>query len=682
MFTVGVLAEGRLERQAPPEFMALAEWLIDELDPSTITDATGTATATGAATSTSAGTGTGAGLAGADPRELLQLATRQEWMIRCLQAQRLRTMAQAVAQMPAARRGNERISSLQLTSARIAPEVNCHPRTSATLLEHARGLVEDLPAIMALFEHGRLDQTRAVIITRMLHQASDDLDDFTPGSELWRMTEAMIASQAPTLTARELEHLIRRLLAELNPDQAAAAHEEAKRSRHVRIEALADGMALISALVTADVAQLLHGFLDAVADATRDRARQAGAPQTPTHDQLCADTLAALIRTITNDMNIPLATDTPSDEETAGPTDPTQAPEPARPSGPTAPGEPARPTRPAGPARPASPAESVVRSWQQTLERCGHHSTTSVLNITITDASLLGLDHTSALLQGHGPIPAHLARRLATTTAQINLIVLPGACTHPDTHTKPTTRTTPADQAPADQAPADQTPTGRPAADRTQAEQARADSAGTPCPAGLDHTLPGLTRYRPSRALIRLVTSIYPTCTFPGCTIPASRCDLDHLTPFEHGGPSCLCNLRPACRSHHRIKTFAGWSTRPSRTNEPHPPGTTIWTTPDGTEHHSPPPRLPGMPGWTFPTPEEPAQENLTRIDLMTAPERTTARLKRWQDSITWWKTHQDNTRQEAERRTQEHPAPLPRPWYAPWGESMGRVPGLGEPPF
>ncbi len=277
-------------------------------------------------------------------------------------------------------------------------------------------------------------------------------------------------------------------------------------------------------------------------------------------------------------------------------------------------------------------------------------------------------------------IPAALARRLAPTAAQINLIVLPGACTHAHAHANSFSTTTPADQPPAGRPPNNQAPNNQAPANQPLVNQAPAD---TPCPAGLDHTLPGLTRYRPGRALSNLVTSIFPSCTFPGCTVPASRCDLDHLTPFEHGGPSCLCNLRPACRSHHRLKTFGGWSARPSRTDEPYPPGTTIWVTPDGTEHHSPPPCLPGMPGWTYPTPdEEPAHENLTKVDLMTAAERTTARLKRWQDGITWWKTYQAKTRQETERRAQERPAPLPRPPHAPWGEGTERVAGLGEPPF
>ncbi len=49
-------------------------------------------------------------------------------------------------------------------------------------------------------------------------------------------------------------------------------------------------------------------------------------------------------------------------------------------------------------------------------------------------------------------------------------------------------------------------------------------------------------------------------CAFPNCTKRAHRCDIDHRIPHADGGPTCACNLVPACRSHHRAKTHAGWT--------------------------------------------------------------------------------------------------------------------------
>jgi hypothetical protein len=65
-------------------------------------------------------------------------------------------------------------------------------------------------------------------------------------------------------------------------------------------------------------------------------------------------------------------------------------------------------------------------------------------------------------------------------------------------------------------------------------------------------------------------------CTYPYCTRPAERCDLDHNVPHTHGGPTCRCNLNPKCRGHHRYKT-SGQAT--CRTLSP---GTYLWTLPSG----------------------------------------------------------------------------------------------------
>lgn len=54
-------------------------------------------------------------------------------------------------------------------------------------------------------------------------------------------------------------------------------------------------------------------------------------------------------------------------------------------------------------------------------------------------------------------------------------------------------------------------------------------------------------------------------CVFPGCTVDARACDLDHIapyTPVDEGGPpgqTSPANLACLCRRHHRLKTFAGW---------------------------------------------------------------------------------------------------------------------------
>lgn len=71
-------------------------------------------------------------------------------------------------------------------------------------------------------------------------------------------------------------------------------------------------------------------------------------------------------------------------------------------------------------------------------------------------------------------------------------------------------------------------------------------------------------RYQPSAALERAVRCRDLTCRFPGCSRPATVCDIDHTIPFNHqnpaaGGLTVAENLKCLCRQHHRLKTFGGW---------------------------------------------------------------------------------------------------------------------------
>jgi hypothetical protein len=47
-------------------------------------------------------------------------------------------------------------------------------------------------------------------------------------------------------------------------------------------------------------------------------------------------------------------------------------------------------------------------------------------------------------------------------------------------------------------------------------------------------------------------------CRWPGCTRPASWCQVDHRVPWEHGGRTDLNNLWLLCSEHHTEKHRAG----------------------------------------------------------------------------------------------------------------------------
>jgi hypothetical protein len=147
------------------------------------------------------------------------------------------------------------------------------------------------------------------------------------------------------------------------------------------------------------------------------------------------------------------------------------------------------------------------------------------VQVAVNATTLLGLDDLPGELSGYGPIPASMARDLASKGTWRAVLT--------DTH-------------------------GRVlhVADTTHPAGPVVDSA--------ERRPHGEGRYHPSAALTRTVTTRDPVCCFAGCAQPAWRCDLDHEVPYDptnpSAGPTCACNLRPLCRRHHRLKTHAGWT--------------------------------------------------------------------------------------------------------------------------
>jgi hypothetical protein len=118
------------------------------------------------------------------------------------------------------------------------------------------------------------------------------------------------------------------------------------------------------------------------------------------------------------------------------------------------------------------------------------------INVTVPASVLLGLSETGAHLDGYGPIPADIARTVATDAEWRRILTDPA----------------------------------------------------TGCATDL-----GTTTYTPPASLARFVETRDRTCRFPGCTIAAERTDLDHTVPYPHG-PTAAGNLGALCRRHHRMK--------------------------------------------------------------------------------------------------------------------------------
>ncbi|MBD5785166.1 hypothetical protein IF650_03135 [Cellulosimicrobium terreum] len=91
-------------------------------------------------------------------------------------------------------------------------------------------------------------------------------------------------------------------------------------------------------------------------------------------------------------------------------------------------------------------------------------------------------------------------------------------------------------------------------------------------------TAPRPTTRRPSVPTITQVLARDRTCTFPGCGVPAFRCDLVHvLVPgvalAPELGPADLVAL---CRRHQVVRARDGW--QPAVLDD----GTVRWTAPSG----------------------------------------------------------------------------------------------------
>lgn len=89
-------------------------------------------------------------------------------------------------------------------------------------------------------------------------------------------------------------------------------------------------------------------------------------------------------------------------------------------------------------------------------------------------------------------------------------------------------------------------------------------------------TSPG---YRPSDLLAEQVTLRDGWCPFPWCECAARHGDKDHIERYDPDGPpgqTTSSNLGSPCRTHHRLKTFGGWTYTMLE------PGSYLWRSPHG----------------------------------------------------------------------------------------------------
>ena len=140
--------------------------------------------------------------------------------------------------------------------------------------------------------------------------------------------------------------------------------------------------------------------------------------------------------------------------------------------------------------------------------------------ITVPVLSLLGATAEPATLDGYGPIPPSMARRLVTDGADSFYRVL----------------TDPRDGAPLEI---------------------------------------GRTSYRLTKAQRQWLRLRDGRCPFPGCSNHSLDNEADHLLAWADGGTTGISNLGQPCPKHHRLKHGSAWT--PAGASKDSPPG---WTSP------------------------------------------------------------------------------------------------------
>jgi hypothetical protein len=433
----------------------------------------------------------------------------------------------------------------------VAVALTLTRRSAARLLDLALSL-DRLLLTRAALSAGLIDERRAEVIAEELA----GLDN-----EHAAVVEALIIGKAPGLTSGQLRALVRRAV--LSADPKAARERKEKALKDARVETFPEtaGTAALSGRDLPPAAVLAADkHLTALAQALQ----AAGTPGT-------LDTLRARAY-------LHLLTGQPAATLILQTTHPGRA----APS----PGAPA-----AGAAGNTTPPGAAPHPGPGGLP--GLRGT---VNLTMPLTAWLGWTQSPGDVPGYGPLDAHdsrtLARLLAQDPASQWCVTLTGPAGHPVAHACARHGPRPQPEPPSPGTPASP---GARAGPGTTTGPSATTPADAPPPDWLrtltfttlqtrDCTHPRQSRgYRPSPALRHLIQIRNPTCTAPGCRRAATRCDLDHVTPYDRGGRTCECNLGPACRHDHQCKQAPGWTlTTPT-------PGTYTWTTPGNRTHTTTP---------------------------------------------------------------------------------------------
>ena len=347
----------------------------------------------------------------------------------------------------------------------ISTALRLAPATAQSRIDIARTLVNNLPNTCSALATGEISSAHATVIAR---ETATAIRDGAPESLIIEIEQRAIA-YAEFHTPGQVANHVRTNVAKFAPEEFEEVTNRATALRRVSCYNEADGMSTVVAILPAADAQIVMNSIEAFILRQEQLSSGGGVALTSnegtsaklTIDQKRADALSAICGNFLSEIS-----------ETVAPQ-----------------------------RRPLT------------------------VNVTIDLPTLLGLAENPGQLAGYGPIPASVARELASDAKWKRFI------TEPQTGNL------------------------------------------------LDF---GRESYEPPQQLKDFLIARDRTCRFPGCRRSALLSDLDHAESWDSGGSTSPDNIGALCRRHHRLKTHDGWKI------ESFPDGSCAWTSPLGKQFFTP----------------------------------------------------------------------------------------------
>lgn len=347
----------------------------------------------------------------------------------------------------------------------VATALRLSPNTAQIRIDVARTLSNHLPATCDALSSGEISSSHATTIAR---ETSDALiRGVSP--DILPLIEKKALAHAEYHTAAQVARKLKTLFAQFAPEVHEERHEQARDSRSVNIYPEGDGMSTLIALLPSEDAQTVYLALTA---------------------RIALDEESD-VKNDSPDYNKPRSKSNLTDD------------------------------RSMDMKRADALTQIATNFLGANSEKLEKQKRPISINVTIDLPTLLGLSNNPGQLEGLGPIPASVARRLAADGKWRKFITDP--------------------------------------------------LSGNLLDLGRNH-------YVPSQCLVDFLTARDRICRFPGCSQPARLGDIDHAKSWDEGGETNPQNLGFLCRRHHRLKTHGDWKLTSNAD------GSCTWTSPHGKE--------------------------------------------------------------------------------------------------